>query len=126
MFRLPGARSERCAKPGRKVDARSASERGRSSRGAVLAREGFEVKVPLVEPFTPPVLRDVAQDVMDAELARGDPDEMAQLLALLRESTVARTPLSSRAPHRAGRFAGRAPSDRLAGTRAGQWSPCLP
>ena len=52
-------------------------------------RRGLEVKVPLVEPFTRPVLRDFAQDVMDAELARVDPDEMAQLLALLRESTVA-------------------------------------
>jgi hypothetical protein len=36
------------------------------------------------------VLRDVAQDVMDAELAQVAPDEMAQLLALLGESTVAR------------------------------------
>ncbi|HEX2077290.1 MAG TPA: hypothetical protein VHG08_06260 [Longimicrobium sp.] len=45
--------------------------------------------MPLVEPFTRPVLRDFAQDVMDAHLARVDSDEMAQLLALLRESTVA-------------------------------------
>jgi len=45
--------------------------------------------VPLVEPFTGPVLRDVAQDVMDVELAQVDPDETAQLLALLGESTVA-------------------------------------
>jgi hypothetical protein len=43
------------------------------------------VKVPLVEPFTRPV----PQDVTDAGLAQVDPDEMAQLLALLRESTVA-------------------------------------
>jgi hypothetical protein len=35
------------------------------------------VKVPLVEPFTPLVLRDFAQDVMDAHLARVDPDEAA-------------------------------------------------
>jgi hypothetical protein len=32
---------------------------------------------------------DLAQDEMDAQLARVDPDEMAKLLALLRESTVA-------------------------------------
>jgi len=37
----------------------------------------LEVKVPLVEPFTRPVLRDFAQDVMDAHLAQVDPDEMA-------------------------------------------------
>jgi len=47
------------------------------------------VKVPLVEPFTRPVLRDVAQDVVDAGLAQVGADEMAQLLTLLRESTVA-------------------------------------
>jgi hypothetical protein len=41
------------------------------------------VRVPLVEPFTRPVLgdfaqlRDFAQDVMDAHLAQVDPDEMA-------------------------------------------------
>jgi hypothetical protein len=55
-------------------------ERGRSPRGAVPAREGvggLEVKVPLVEPFTRLMSRDFAQDVMDAHLARVDPDEMA-------------------------------------------------
>lgn len=55
----------------------------------VSAVVGLEVKVPLVEPFTRPVPRDVAQDVMDAALAWMDPDERAQRLALLRESTVA-------------------------------------
>jgi hypothetical protein len=47
------------------------------------------VKVPSVEPFTGPVPRDVAQDVMDAGLTQVDLDEMAHLLALLGESTVA-------------------------------------
>ena len=32
---------------------------------------------------------DFAQDVMDSELARVNPDEMAQLLARLREAPVA-------------------------------------
>jgi hypothetical protein len=45
------------------------------------------MKGPSVEPFTRPVLRDFAQEVMDAEPAQVDPDEMAQQLALLREST---------------------------------------
>jgi hypothetical protein len=35
------------------------------------------VKVPLVEPFTRLVISDFAQDVMDAHLARVDPDETA-------------------------------------------------
>jgi hypothetical protein len=35
------------------------------------------VKVPPVEPFTRPVLREAAQDVMDAPLAQVDTDEMA-------------------------------------------------
>ncbi len=54
--------------------------------------EVLEVKVALVELFTRPVLMDFAQEVMDAQLAQVDPDEMAQLLALLHESTVARPP----------------------------------
>jgi len=44
--------------------------------------------VPSVEPITRPVPRD-AQDVMGSGLAQVDPDGMGQLLALLRESTVA-------------------------------------
>ena len=35
------------------------------------------VKVPPVEPFTRPVLREAAQDVLDAPLAQVDTDEMA-------------------------------------------------
>ncbi|MET0395625.1 MAG: amino acid adenylation domain-containing protein, partial [Longimicrobiaceae bacterium] len=51
-------------------------------------RQVLEVKVALGELFTRPVLKDFAQEVMDAQLAQVDPDEMAQLLALLRESTA--------------------------------------
>jgi acyl carrier protein len=47
------------------------------------------VKVALTELFTRPVLKDFAQQVMDAQLAQVDPDEMAQLLALLGDPTVA-------------------------------------
>jgi hypothetical protein len=62
--RSPGAQAE----PGRKVDAGSAwSGAARRAR----RRRGLEVKVPLVELFTRPMPQDV------------------QLLALLRESTVA-------------------------------------
>jgi amino acid adenylation domain-containing protein len=52
-------------------------------------RQVLEVKVTVDELFTRPVLKDFAQRVMDAQLAQVDPDEMAQLLALLHESTVA-------------------------------------
>jgi amino acid adenylation domain-containing protein len=52
-------------------------------------REVLEVKVAVRELFTWPVLKDFAQVVMDAQLAQVDPDEMAQLLALVRGSTVA-------------------------------------
>jgi amino acid adenylation domain-containing protein len=52
-------------------------------------REVLEVKVAVRELFTWPVLKDFAQEVMDAQLAQVDPDEMAQLLALVRGSTVA-------------------------------------
>ena len=71
--RSPGHRRS----PGRKAGRPFSLERRRSPRGAVRARRGLEVKVPLVEPFTRPVLRDFAQDVMDAHLAQVDPDEMA-------------------------------------------------
>ena len=54
-------------------------------RPCARRRRGVEVKVPLVEPFTRPV----PQDVTDAELAQVDPDERAQLLALLGGPTVA-------------------------------------
>jgi hypothetical protein len=59
-------------------DARSARS-GPLARGA-LARASVgraEVKVPPVEPFTPPVPMDFAQDVMDARLAQVDPEKMA-------------------------------------------------
>ncbi|HVG44528.1 MAG TPA: hypothetical protein VM890_07355 [Longimicrobium sp.] len=50
----------------------------RGPRGAALAREGVGgLEMPSVEPFTRPVPRDFAQDVMDAHLAQVDPDEMA-------------------------------------------------
>ncbi|MBW3656166.1 MAG: hypothetical protein KY444_08660, partial [Gemmatimonadetes bacterium] len=51
-------------------------------------RQVLGVKVALGELFTRPVLNDFARGVMDAQLAQVDPDEMAQLLALLHESTV--------------------------------------
>ncbi|HYH80383.1 MAG TPA: non-ribosomal peptide synthetase, partial [Longimicrobium sp.] len=52
-------------------------------------RQVLNVKVALAELFTRPVLEDFAQEVMDAQLARVDPDAMAQLLALLGEANVA-------------------------------------
>jgi acyl carrier protein len=51
-------------------------------------RAAFEVKVALVDLFTRPVLKDFAQQILDAQLAQVDPEEMAQLVALLRESSV--------------------------------------
>jgi amino acid adenylation domain-containing protein len=51
-------------------------------------RQVLEVKVAVGELFTRPVLKDFAREVMDAQLAQVDPDEMAQLLALLHGSTV--------------------------------------
>jgi hypothetical protein len=55
----------------------SGSARRAAARPRAKAVGGLEVKAPSVEPFTRPVLRDFAQDVMDAHLARADPDEMA-------------------------------------------------
>jgi hypothetical protein len=49
----------------------------------------LEVKVALGELFTQPVLKDFAQGVMVARLSQVDADEMAQLLALLADPTVA-------------------------------------
>jgi amino acid adenylation domain-containing protein len=51
-------------------------------------RQVLGVKVAVGELFARPVLEDFAQVVMDAQLAQVDPDEMAQLLVLLRESTA--------------------------------------
>lgn len=83
-FPPDGGRCERCAEPGaqvepgRKVDA-GQLDRGRPASARPRARRGrrLEVKVPSVEPFTRPVLRDLAQHVMDAHLARMSLDEMA-------------------------------------------------
>jgi len=86
-FPPPGARSERCAEPrgtggARPEGGRPVSlERGRSPRGAVPPRAkawggaGGEGAVGWAVHRL--VLRDFAQDVMDAHLARVDPDETA-------------------------------------------------
>ncbi|HYR07877.1 MAG TPA: amino acid adenylation domain-containing protein, partial [Longimicrobium sp.] len=66
-----------------------------ATRVVSRVREMFGVEVPLRALFEGPTVADmaghvdVALEAMDAELAQVDPDEMAQLLALLRESTVA-------------------------------------
>jgi amino acid adenylation domain-containing protein len=64
-------------------------ELGGHSLLAVQVIALLEMEIDLGELFARPVLKDFAQAVMDAQLARVDPDEMAQLLALLRDSTVA-------------------------------------
>ncbi|HEX6039304.1 amino acid adenylation domain-containing protein, partial [Longimicrobium sp.] len=46
-------------------------------------RQGLEVDLPLSELFTRPVLEDLAQVVVDAQLAQFDPEEIAALAALL-------------------------------------------
>ncbi|HEU0054673.1 MAG TPA: non-ribosomal peptide synthetase, partial [Longimicrobium sp.] len=51
-------------------------------------RQVLEVPVALGDLFTRPVLKDFAQDILDAQLAQVDPEEMAQLMALLRESAA--------------------------------------
>jgi hypothetical protein len=79
--------AERCAEPrrgtggARRGGGRLSAWSGSARRAAACARAkasgGLEVNVPLVEPFTRPVLRDFAQDVLDAHLAQVEPDEMA-------------------------------------------------
>ncbi|MBB4636053.1 non-ribosomal peptide synthetase [Longimicrobium terrae] len=49
-------------------------------------RQALGVNLPLGELFTRPVLQDLAQEVMDAQLAQFDPAELAELAALLGES----------------------------------------
>ncbi|HET7464985.1 MAG TPA: amino acid adenylation domain-containing protein, partial [Longimicrobium sp.] len=51
-------------------------------------RQGLEVDVALGELFTRPVLQDFAQVIVDLQVAQFDPDEIAQLAALLREPAV--------------------------------------
>ncbi|MDB4952371.1 MAG: pcbAB [Gemmatimonadetes bacterium] len=64
-------------------------ELGGHSLLAVQVIALLEMEIDLAELFARPVLKDFAQAVMDAELARVDPDEMAHLLALLGGSTGA-------------------------------------
>jgi amino acid adenylation domain-containing protein len=65
-----------------------------ATRVVSRVREAFGVEVPLRALFEGPTVAelagrvDVALEVMNAELAQVDPEEMAELLALLRESTV--------------------------------------
>jgi amino acid adenylation domain-containing protein len=49
-------------------------------------RQALEVEVALSELFTRPVLAEFAEAIVDAQLAQFDPDEVAELAALLRSS----------------------------------------
>jgi amino acid adenylation domain-containing protein len=51
-------------------------------------RQALGVNLPLGELFTRPVLQDLAQEVVDAQLAQFDPDELAELASLLGESAL--------------------------------------
>ncbi|MDB4951422.1 MAG: putative non ribosomal peptide synthetase protein, partial [Gemmatimonadetes bacterium] len=48
-------------------------------------RQALGVELPLGEVFARPVLQDLAQEIVDAQLAQFDPDEIAELAALLGE-----------------------------------------
>ncbi|HEX2079654.1 MAG TPA: amino acid adenylation domain-containing protein, partial [Longimicrobium sp.] len=52
-------------------------------------RQALGVELPLGELFTRPVLQDLAQELVDAQLAQFDPDEIAELAALLGEPAFA-------------------------------------
>ncbi|HEU0016396.1 MAG TPA: non-ribosomal peptide synthetase, partial [Longimicrobium sp.] len=52
-------------------------------------RQALGVELPLGEVFARPVLQDLAQEVVDAQLAQFDPDEIAELAALLGEPAFA-------------------------------------
>jgi acyl carrier protein len=56
---------------------------------ASRVRQALGVELPLGELFTRPVLQDLAQEVVDAQLAQFDPDEIAALAALLGEGAFA-------------------------------------
>ncbi|HEX8244763.1 MAG TPA: phosphopantetheine-binding protein, partial [Longimicrobium sp.] len=64
-------------------------ELGGHSLLAVQVIALLDMDIDLAELFTHPVLKDFAREVMDAQLARLDPDEMEQLLALLGDAPVA-------------------------------------
>jgi acyl carrier protein len=51
-------------------------------------REALGVSVALGELFTRPVLKDFAEEILDAQLAQFDPDALAQLVELAREDAA--------------------------------------
>jgi amino acid adenylation domain-containing protein len=51
-------------------------------------RQELDVQIALGDLFTRPVLADLAQEILDAQLAQVDPEAMAELMALLHESAA--------------------------------------